>query len=126
MSREKLSEKESLSQVESRTKEVVKEVVYEEKTLPTMDVMFVIWKKPTNKTRRKVGNNGSNRVSETKVEEDTPHVLEEDKTLGGEIGVGEYPEKENFQDLIKALEKYKANIPMKEMVEKRPCCLKFL
>lgn len=42
MSREKLSEKESLSQVESRTKEVVKEVVYEEKTLPTMDVMFVI------------------------------------------------------------------------------------
>lgn len=29
-----------------------------------------------------------------KVEEDTPHVLEKGKTLGGEIGVGEYLENE--------------------------------
>jgi len=40
-------------------------------------------KKLVKKTRRKVGNKGSDRVSETKVEKGKPHVLEEGKTLGG-------------------------------------------
>jgi len=47
--KEKFS-KESLNQDESRTKEVVKEVAFEEKTMSTMDVMSMIGKKLSKKT----------------------------------------------------------------------------
>jgi len=104
----------------------VKEATFEEKTIPTMDVMSMIGNKLTKKTIRKVGIKVSDRVSESKVKEDTPHALEKGKTLGGEIGVDEYPGNHNFQDLIKALEKFKVNMPIKDMVEKSPCCMKFL
>jgi len=68
----------------------------------------------------------SDKVSENIVEKDTPHALEIGKTLGGNKGVHEHPQNENFQDPIKALEKIKVNMPIKEMVEKTPCSRKFL
>ena len=68
-----MSENESLSQVESSNKELMKDVAFEEKIVPTKDMMSMIGKKPTKKTRRKIGNKGIIGVSETKVEEDTPH-----------------------------------------------------
>ena len=126
VSKEKFSENESLSRVESSNKELMKEVAFEEKIIPTKDMMSMIGKKPTKKTRRKIRNKGIVGVSETKVEEDTPHDLGEGNALGWEIGAGEHQENGNFQDLMKALEKFKVNMPIKEMVEQSSCCMKFL
>jgi len=69
----------------------------------------MIGKRPSKKTRRKIGSKGSIGVSETKVEEDTPNAIEEGKTLGDELGVGEHQEDEIFQDLIKTLKKFSVN-----------------
>jgi len=55
-----------------------------------------------------------------------PHDLEEGNTLGWEIRIDEHQENGNFQDLMKALEKFKVNMPIKEMVEQSSCCMKFL
>jgi len=109
ISKEKLSEKETLVQVELETKEQEEGVTSEKTTIPTMDVMSMIAKKPGRKTIRKVGSKVSDKVSKTKVNEDTPHALREGGPLGKKIGDDENPEGENFQDLINALESFKVN-----------------
>lgn len=48
------------------------------------------------------------------------------KILGVGVEVSEHKKNENFQELVKALENIKANIPIKEIVEKSHCCMKFL
>lgn len=128
MSKEKLIEEENISKVKSSTQEVVKDVTYEEKIIPTMDVMSMIGKKPLkkNKNWRKMENKGNVKVSETIVEEDTQHDLKGGKILGVGVEVSEHKKNENFQELVKALEKIKANIPIKEIVEKSHCCMRFL
>jgi len=101
-----LIEEENVSNVESSTQEVVKDVTSEEKRIPTMDVMFMIGKKASkkNKNRRKMENKGNVEVSETIVEEDTQHDLKGGKTLVVGVEVSEHKKNENFQELVKALE----------------------
>jgi len=55
----------------------------------------MIGKNPTRKTRIKLGSQGSDRVSETKVNEDTSHVLGEGEPLEGKIGVDDRLEGES-------------------------------